>query len=37
MKVGIKAGATPGIHTITAGNFDGKLGQHKIYLKDLIK
>ena len=23
-KVGIKAGATPGIHTITAGNFDGK-------------
>ena len=37
MKVGINAAAQDGIMQITAGNCNGKLGQYKIFLKDLIK
>lgn len=37
MKAAIRAGSsTPGIVKISAGNYEGKLGRHKIYLKELI-
>lgn len=36
MKVGINAAAREEVIQITAGNFGGKLGQYKFYLKDLI-
>jgi len=36
MKAGIQAAANvEGVVIISAGNYDGKLGRHKIYLKDL--
>ncbi len=37
MKIGINTAARDGVIQITAGNFGGKLGQYKIYLKDLIE
>tara|TARA_B100001996_G_scaffold375208_1_gene354844 strand:- start:579 stop:1466 length:888 start_codon:yes stop_codon:yes gene_type:complete len=37
MKVGINTVAQDGVIQITAGNFGGKLGQYKFFLKDLIK
>lgn len=37
MRVGINAVAKEGVIQITAGNFGGKLGQYKFFLKDLIK
>ena len=38
MKAGIQAAANvKGIVTISAGNYDGKLGKHKIYLKELLR
>lgn len=37
MKQAIKAGInTPGVVKISAGNYGGKLGKHKIYLRELI-
>ncbi len=37
MKAAIKAGkSTPGVVRISAGNYGGKLGRHKIYLKELV-
>lgn len=37
MKQAIKAGInTPGVVKISAGNYGGKLGRHKIYLRELI-
>ncbi|MEM2933487.1 MAG: formylmethanofuran--tetrahydromethanopterin N-formyltransferase [Methanocellales archaeon] len=37
MKQAIKAGInTPGVVKISAGNYEGKLGKHKIYLRELI-
>jgi formylmethanofuran--tetrahydromethanopterin N-formyltransferase len=37
MKVGIQAAANvDGVVFVSAGNYGGKLGRHKIYLKDLI-
>ncbi len=37
MKVGIDAAqGAPGLIRISAGNFEGKLGRFKIYLKDLV-
>ena len=37
MKVGIQESAQEGVAQITAGNFGGKLGQYKFFLKDMIK
>ena len=37
MKIGINTVAQDGVIQITAGNFGGKLGQYKFFLKDLIK
>ncbi|MEG3591845.1 MAG: formylmethanofuran--tetrahydromethanopterin N-formyltransferase [Pseudomonadota bacterium] len=37
MRAGIKAAARKGIKKITAGNYGGKLGQHKINLHDILK
>ena len=36
MKVGMHAAAKDGVIQITAGNFGGKLGKYKFFLKDLI-
>ena len=36
MKVGMHAAAKEGVIQITAGNFGGKLGKYKFYLKDLV-
>ena len=36
MKVGMHAAAKDGVVQITAGNFGGKLGKYKFFLKDLI-
>ncbi len=37
MKAGIEAIRTiKGVHIITAGNYEGKLGKHKIWLSDLL-
>lgn len=37
MKLGIKAACAPGIVEITAGNYGGKLGKHKIHLHEVLK
>ena len=37
MSVGMRAAAKDGVTQITAGNFGGKLGKYKFFLKDLIK
>jgi len=37
MKVGIQsAGNVKGVVKISAGNYGGKLGRHKIYLRELF-
>ena len=36
MQVGIKAACRPGIHTITAGNYGGKLGPHHFALREIM-
>jgi formylmethanofuran--tetrahydromethanopterin N-formyltransferase len=37
MKLGIEAACIPGIAEITAGNYEGKLGNHHIHLHDILK
>jgi formylmethanofuran--tetrahydromethanopterin N-formyltransferase len=38
MKKGIQAASTvEGVARISAGNYDGKLGQHKIWLRELFQ
>ena len=37
MSVGMQAAAKDGVTQITAGNFGGKLGKYKFFLKDLVK
>ncbi len=38
MKTGIRAASSVnGVTSISAGNYNGKLGQHKIYLRELFK
>jgi formylmethanofuran--tetrahydromethanopterin N-formyltransferase len=38
MQVGIQAClAVDGVVKVSAGNYDGKLGQHKIYLHELFR
>jgi formylmethanofuran--tetrahydromethanopterin N-formyltransferase len=38
MKVGIEAALTvEGVARISAGNYDGKLGEYKIFLRELFK
>lgn len=37
MKLGINAACIPGIAAITAGNYGGELGKHKIHLHDVLK
>ncbi len=36
MRVGIDAACRPGVRTITAGNFGGKLGPHHFYLRRIM-
>jgi formylmethanofuran--tetrahydromethanopterin N-formyltransferase len=36
MRVGINAACVPGIKTITAGNYGGKLGPHHFYLRRIM-
>ncbi len=36
MRLGIRAACRPGVHTITAGNYGGKLGPHHFYLRKIL-
>jgi formylmethanofuran--tetrahydromethanopterin N-formyltransferase len=36
MRVGITAACRPGVHTVTAGNYGGKLGPYHFYLRRLM-
>ncbi len=36
MRVGIEAACMPGVRRISAGNYQGRLGQYKIYLKKVL-
>jgi formylmethanofuran--tetrahydromethanopterin N-formyltransferase len=36
MRAGLHAAAGPGVHTITAGNYGGKLGPYHVHLKELV-
>lgn len=36
LRVGIRAACRPGIHSISAGNYGGKLGQHMLPLRELL-
>jgi formylmethanofuran--tetrahydromethanopterin N-formyltransferase len=36
MRVGIDAACRPGVHTITAGNYGGKLGPHHFHLREIM-
>jgi len=36
MRAGIRAACRPGVHTITAGNYGGKLGPHHFYLRKIL-
>ena len=36
MRAGIRAACRPGVHSITAGNYGGKLGPHHFYLRKIL-
>lgn len=36
MRVGIRAACQPGVHSISAGNYGGELGQYKLALRELL-
>jgi formylmethanofuran--tetrahydromethanopterin N-formyltransferase len=36
MRVGIRAACQPGVHSITAGNYGGKLGPHHFHLQKIL-
>jgi formylmethanofuran--tetrahydromethanopterin N-formyltransferase len=36
MRVGIEAACRPGVHTVTAGNYGGKLGPHHFHLRQIM-
>jgi formylmethanofuran--tetrahydromethanopterin N-formyltransferase len=36
MRIGIDAACRPGVHTVTAGNYGGKLGPHHFHLREII-
>ncbi|HEX4627179.1 MAG TPA: hypothetical protein VH137_00190, partial [Gemmatimonadales bacterium] len=36
MRLGIAAACRPGVKTITAGNYGGKLGPHHFYLRRIM-
>lgn len=37
MRVGIRAACRPGVHSITAGNYGGKLGPHHFHLRRILE
>lgn len=37
MRVGIPAACRPGVHSISAGNYGGKLGQYALHLRKLLE
>jgi formylmethanofuran--tetrahydromethanopterin N-formyltransferase len=37
MRAGIDAACRPGVHTITAGNYGGKLGPHHFHLRSIMR